>query len=237
MKMKVWARVGCNFMIDCENTEEAIKEALEKEVVKIPYAGNNHYIPNPEESVKDSDGGYVLENSCDDLEFVGQGNGHTNVPVFPNGFTDFLEAYHEIATSIYLLIDKETPGVALEEHYDGGSGRMWELAQEWAMEFEKLFKNAIWGDDLVSEFYDLIDAYIALKNRGVDFTLVYGKCEKGLWHFMSTLYNGSKFRFSVDATDCGDYKEEDYARIKAVLEVMKQDLDDGVISTLVQQLT
>jgi hypothetical protein len=43
--IKVWARVGCTFELDCEPTAAAIEEALKEAVSKIPYADGETIVP------------------------------------------------------------------------------------------------------------------------------------------------------------------------------------------------
>lgn len=45
MKTKIFVRVGCTFAVDCPNTPQAIKAAVQKQIETIPFLDGDTYIP------------------------------------------------------------------------------------------------------------------------------------------------------------------------------------------------
>lgn len=73
MKLKIWARVGCTFNIECDPTVEAITQALKNEVAKIPFAEGETYVPwdGPDVTVIcDTDGNPVNVSGIDKTEIM-----------------------------------------------------------------------------------------------------------------------------------------------------------------------
>jgi hypothetical protein len=52
----------------------------------------------------------------------------------------------------------------LKIHEKQGSGGMYLLAKQWADEFQEIYKDVLWGEDL--EYYDTIDEFLRDKNYG-----------------------------------------------------------------------
>lgn len=85
---------------------------------------------------------------------------------FPNGFISWQETYFEVVDSLsgILRLDSFQHGSKefkwLTEEYDnGGRGRMYELAEEWTDEFEKLNEDREWD----GQFYDELDEFLKEK--------------------------------------------------------------------------
>jgi len=73
MKLKVFARVGCQFSLDCEPTHESITKALKQQVETIPFANGETYIPCDADNHITTETGEVLY-LTEDVEFnaIGQ---------------------------------------------------------------------------------------------------------------------------------------------------------------------
>lgn len=92
---------------------------------------------------------------------------HTAEKKFPNGFTSWMETHHEVATFIERVLlsepdyhDSDDTCIVWMEQHEGGTGRIYELGEEWTDEFENLNKGREWD----GEFLDEIDAFLIKKN-------------------------------------------------------------------------
>lgn len=79
---------------------------------------------------------------------------------FPNGFTSWAETHFEIVRFIsqHELDESGTIGLIVATQ---GTGGLYELAEDWADEFEKMNEYGKWD----GEFYDEIEAFCNLKNK------------------------------------------------------------------------
>ncbi len=90
-------------------------------------------------------------------------NGHNYFAIadkFPNGFTSWAETHFEIVTYISLCSD-ETGVIGFTANM-GGTGALYELAEQWADEFEQLNKDR---GDWDGEFMDEIESFCNSKNK------------------------------------------------------------------------
>lgn len=89
---------------------------------------------------------------------------HTHSPRYPNGLTNWKETYYQFSTAIQNHLDTmpDVESVVQIRHEQQGSGGLWELADEWTDEFEKLHKGREWDGD----YFDEIDAFFEKKNKG-----------------------------------------------------------------------
>ena len=83
--------------------------------------------------------------------------------VFPNGFTNWVETHHEIVQEISMRLstDKthvraDSPSKIVREYRDGGTGRMYEIAEDLTDKFEKKNKGREWD----GEFFDEIEGFM-----------------------------------------------------------------------------
>lgn len=83
---------------------------------------------------------------------------------FPNGFTNWIETYHEIVKYIALKLHYDETDEAgshiLSRYSEGGTGATYEIAEEWTDEFEQNNKGRFWD----GEFFDEIDEFCDFKN-------------------------------------------------------------------------
>ncbi|HAH24974.1 MAG TPA: hypothetical protein DCL77_14670 [Prolixibacteraceae bacterium] len=61
MKIKVFARVGCTFHLDCEPELNAILKALQAQVETIPFVDGETYIPESEDMITDENDNPIFE--------------------------------------------------------------------------------------------------------------------------------------------------------------------------------
>ena len=73
---------------------------------------------------------------------------------FPNGFSSWQETHYEVVSAITFYLHNH-PEIVI----DGGTGRLYELAEEWTDKFEELNKNREWD----GEFFDEIDDFMSEK--------------------------------------------------------------------------
>lgn len=80
---------------------------------------------------------------------------------FPNGFTAWHETHFEVVCHLFEL--SELPGsLAYEANEEGGSGRLYELAEELTDKFENAHIGVEWDGD----FMDSIHAFLESMERG-----------------------------------------------------------------------
>lgn len=77
---------------------------------------------------------------------------------FPNGFTSWMETHHEVVEFVTLNADE---GELRRRRHLQGTGGIYELAEEWTDEFEKLHEGRQWD----GEFYDEIQKFLEGKNK------------------------------------------------------------------------
>lgn len=80
--------------------------------------------------------------------------------LFPNGFESWAETHFEVASYISRMSDDG--GIIDFVHNMGGTGAVYELAEEWTDEFEELNKDR---DDWDGEWFDKIESFCNLKNK------------------------------------------------------------------------
>jgi len=80
---------------------------------------------------------------------------------FVNGFTSWMEAHHEVVSSIAIELNKNTidSPVIAERCEKQGIGGIYELAEELTDEFEKLNEKREWD----GEFFDEIEEFLTKK--------------------------------------------------------------------------
>jgi hypothetical protein len=99
----------------------------------------------------------VIAEIIDDLK-------NSEAPVFPNGFTNWVETHHNVVVEIERMIDTGNdtlwPKKLADVQANGGQGGVWELCEQITHAFER--KNR--GRDLVGEYFeelhDFINAYL-----------------------------------------------------------------------------
>lgn len=70
---------------------------------------------------------------------------------FPNGFTSWQETHYEVVSTMTFYLHNH-PEIVI----DGGTGRLYEFAEEWTDKFEELNKDREWD----GEFFEEIDQFI-----------------------------------------------------------------------------
>lgn len=81
---------------------------------------------------------------------------------FPNGVTCYLETHFELASKIAIEFQKDDAGGQVKErHQQQGYGGLYELAEDWADEFEKLNADREWD----GEFFEEIEEFFIMKNK------------------------------------------------------------------------
>lgn len=80
---------------------------------------------------------------------------------FPNGFTSWQETHYEVVCAITqsILLDEKEPefkNKATRENEEGGTGRLYELAEDLTDKFEKLNAGREWD----GEFFDEIEDFL-----------------------------------------------------------------------------
>jgi mevalonate pyrophosphate decarboxylase len=78
--------------------------------------------------------------------------------VFPNGFTSWQETHFEIVSYISR---QDEDGVVGFTALMGGTGALYELAEDWTDEFERLNQDKGWD----GEFFDEIELFCNQKNK------------------------------------------------------------------------
>jgi len=83
-------------------------------------------------------------------------------PIFPNGFTSWIETYYEIVSGIeQQLNNKDEIGRAWEVENTQGIGGRYELAKELTDKFEKQYEGVVWGETLAAfDYFDAIYEFI-----------------------------------------------------------------------------
>lgn len=86
---------------------------------------------------------------------------------FPNGFESWQETHYEVCTFIGIHLNR-WDGALIETviqqfHYDMGTGGMYDLAEEWADEFENMNIGREWG----GQFFDEIEQFLHNKNNAL----------------------------------------------------------------------
>ena len=86
------------------------------------------------------------------------------------GFTSWYETYFEIVSFIIEVenyYNESINGCENELVYlkrqEQGQGGIYELAKDWTDEFEKQYKNIVWGEDL--DWTDTIENWLITKNN------------------------------------------------------------------------
>lgn len=90
--------------------------------------------------------------------------GHDTVEVKDKPYQDvgWRETFYEVVAVITFEIRKDQPtGTVNERHEAGGTGALYELADELTKEFEEIHKNCTWGVD--AEFWEEIEAFLHVK--------------------------------------------------------------------------
>ena len=77
-------------------------------------------------------------------------------PIFPNGFTSWIETYYEVVEKLTLMIASGDDNLATGTADYQGSGGLYELAETMTNEFEKLHLGREWD----GEFFDEIEKFI-----------------------------------------------------------------------------
>lgn len=91
----------------------------------------------------------------------------SDVPEFPNGFRKWVETLMEMNSYITLAASKSGKSnsvVLLVRESEGGAG-MYDLALEWAKEFELINKDREWD----GEFYEEVEIFAQSKDLGLSF--------------------------------------------------------------------
>lgn len=84
---------------------------------------------------------------------------------FPNGFQSFLETFYEVVSHIEQDLNEPASinlfTVAVKIRLAGGRAALYELAKEWATEFELQNKGRQWDGD----FFEAIENFLFIKNK------------------------------------------------------------------------
>jgi hypothetical protein len=84
--------------------------------------------------------------------------------VFVNGFISWQETHFEIVDFIVGIRKADKlEGVIAKRQEEQGIGGLYELAEEWTEEFEKLNEGREWDGD----FFDEIEEFCELKNKSI----------------------------------------------------------------------
>lgn len=75
---------------------------------------------------------------------------------FPNGFASWMETHHEVVEFITLNADN---GEVHRRRQLQGIGGIYELAEKWTDEFEKLHEGRQWD----GEYFDEVEEFLASK--------------------------------------------------------------------------
>jgi hypothetical protein len=74
---------------------------------------------------------------------------------FPNGFANWMETHHLVVA--YIESELSYPASKISRLYAvKGTGRMFELAEEWTDLFEKTYEGKEWD----GEYFDTLDAFL-----------------------------------------------------------------------------
>jgi len=92
----------------------------------------------------------------------------SDTKVFPNGFRSWMETFYEVVEKITLHINFWSNDEDLEPDDDpvfearkhNGTNGLYELAEEWADEFEELNKGREWVDEFFDDIEDFVDKKI-----------------------------------------------------------------------------
>lgn len=78
---------------------------------------------------------------------------------FPNGFTSWAETHFEIVTHIAVELLKEEQSEKINELYEkGGTGGMYELAEDLTDKFEAKYVGIDWENEEV-DYFDTVCAF------------------------------------------------------------------------------
>lgn len=81
--------------------------------------------------------------------------------VFVNGFSSWQETHFEVADYITTIRSKDKIiGIVGKVQEEQGTGGLWELAEDWTDEFEKLNEGREWD----GEFYEEVEEFCRIKN-------------------------------------------------------------------------
>lgn len=76
---------------------------------------------------------------------------------FPNGFESWQETHFEVVQEIALRLSKDViSGRVNDEYSEGGTGAMYDLAEELTDIFEKRYEGYEWD----GEFFDVIEEFL-----------------------------------------------------------------------------
>ena len=78
--------------------------------------------------------------------------------LFPNGFDSWHETHYEIVSTIEYILNDGSPHKIYDLHSKGGSGYMYEHAQELTNEFELLHKDREWDGDFLDELHNFLNS-------------------------------------------------------------------------------
>lgn len=81
--------------------------------------------------------------------------------VFINGFSSWQETHFEVVDYITTIRSNDKiDGIVGERQEEQGTGGLWELAEDWTDEFEKLNGGREWD----GEFYEEVEEFCRVKN-------------------------------------------------------------------------
>lgn len=116
----------------------------------------------------DSEEIYIRKTSRDQYESLKR-MAQTEVPVFANSFTDYLETFYEIVKfTTHQILQLENSDLSESQKLknpvykafkERGRGGLYLLAEEWTNEFEKLNKDRQWD----GEFHEEVEAFFVEK--------------------------------------------------------------------------
>ncbi len=91
-----------------------------------------------------------------------------NKKKFPNGFTSWMETHHEVVSFItgVVTIRANDDNVIRRRMDSQGTGGLYELAEEWTDEFEKLHEGQQWdGNGGLGEWMEVVEEFLNNKNN------------------------------------------------------------------------
>lgn len=76
---------------------------------------------------------------------------------------DYLEVHHDIVAQVTLWEEKSNEGALISKaREERGQGGIYELCQEWTDEFQEVYGDIRWGENL--EYYEVIEQFLNGKN-------------------------------------------------------------------------
>lgn len=75
--------------------------------------------------------------------------------------TSYLETYFEVVQFITNKENSLEDNIVKRTAFEGGTGALWELAEDWADEFEEIHKDNLWEEEM--DFFETIEEFLCSK--------------------------------------------------------------------------